>query len=252
MREFFCRGSFSRYSIGWTELGHSEAYDLSMGNFVVGSHSRSKCDKHSDIFNSAVPMGRLGAGGVSVCSSLFDGAVVEETCEDFVYFEVRCTSNVQNAVPGPGSSIVRASSSDSLSDSGRSSYSTSASISSDTSCESYEVRKSAGCMSILDKHAFPNRTCFKHEVLVEGRYLETTAQYAGATSIFINSHFYDWTPSQIHFVTEHLRHHFDCAEKDPTHDHISWVGDWSWRYADKPLLEVATGKTIFKEPKLPK
>ena len=34
--------------------------------------------------------------------------------------------------------------------------------------------------------------------------------------------------------------------------HVTLLGDWNWRYCDKPILDTVTGQAIYKEPKLPK
>ena len=110
----------------------------------------------------------------------------------------------------------------------------------------------AGCVNIIDLSIFPKNAIVDHTALVPGRCLETSIVHANSSSIFVNSHFFNWSPNDVDFVSKRLKQHLEKARENPSEYHVTLLGDWNWRYGDKPVLDTKTGQAIYKEPKLPK
>ena len=111
--------------------------------------------------------------------------------------------------------------------------------------------KVGGILNILSKKAFPpgTSTSFSSWTLVQGRCLETIAEFGGCTSVFINIHLFNWTSHDIRAFVERVSLHHNRALNDPLHYFVCILGDMNIRYADQTVLDVATGKAILKEPK---
>ena len=103
----------------------------------------------------------------------------------------------------------------------------------------------AGCITFIDPRIFPSTSSFKHVVLVPGRCIETTITHADCTSVYINTHLFDWSPIQIDFVSKQIKDHLNKARDNPTSYHVTLLGDWNWRCSDKPVLDTVTGQAIF-------
>ena len=74
----------------------------------------------------------------------------------------------------------------------------------------------------------------------------------GNTFILLNVHLHGLSLPQANDIADCLRNHAHMASLDPTGYFVSVLGDFNFRYDDKPILPIPDSKAIFKEPMLPK
>ena len=107
-------------------------------------------------------------------------------------------------------------------------------------------------LNLLRRKAFSKSAKCQHKVVVPGRALESRVEDNGNVFILFNVHLYGLSLPQAHSIADCLRNHARLASPDPTGYVVSVLGDFNFRYDDKPILQIPDFKAIFKEPKLPK
>ena len=109
--------------------------------------------------------------------------------------------------------------------------------------------KSGGVMSFIRKRAFSSAANCYHVSLVPGRCIETIVNDVDVATHFINVHFHGWSLHDANKVADRLRVLLQEAAASPLSVRVILLGDLNIRFAEKPVLDLASQKATFKEPK---
>ena len=112
--------------------------------------------------------------------------------------------------------------------------------------------RGGGKLNLLRKTAFSKNAKCLHKVLVPGRALESKIEDNGNIFILVNIHLYGLSLPKAQGIADCLRSHALQASLEPTKYFVSVLGDFNFRYDDKPILQIPDFKAFSRNLNCPK